>query len=375
MRSHSRRGLLAVAVVALVLVLAGLMVQWKKPYGISVEHPLGHRDDTRGHAADNGSGTSLATVTRRSLSSRNTLNGTLGYAGSYSVVNHMRGTVTWLPGVGRVVRQGDVLYRVDGAPVTLLYGTTPAYRDLARGAKASDVTGADVQELNHALSVLGYGYGIDLDPSSDQFSWATEVAVKRLQDDLGVTVTGRLALGQVVFLPTAARVTTVPATLGATAMASGTVLTATSTKRHVVVHLDTTQRSEVKVGDKVSITLPDNHTTPGRVTSIGKVATSTKSGSTVTVHIAPDHPGATGRLDKASVQATITTVTAKNALVVPVESLLALAGGGYAVEVVPPTGTHQLVPVTLGAFDEDADLVQVTGAGLHTGQHVVVPAT
>lgn len=362
-------------VVVLVLAAAVLVVQWTQPYGISVTHPLGQRKNASGGAPSNASDTSLATVTRRTLSSRNTLNGTLGYAGSYSVVNHARGTLTWLPGVGRVVRQGQVLYRVNGAPVVLLYGKSPAYRDLARGAKASDVTGNDVRELNHALSALGYGYDIDLDPSSDEFTSATAIAVKRLQDDLGLNETGKLTLGQVVFLPTAARITAVPTTLGATAMDGGTVLTATSTKRQVVVHLDTTEQSEVKVGDKVTITLPNNHTTPGRVTSVGKVAASSKTGSTVTVRIAPTHPGATGSLDKASVQATITTVTAKDALVVPVEALLALAGGGYAVELVPPTGAHKLIPVILGAFDDDAGLVQITGSGLRTGQHVVVPAT
>jgi hypothetical protein len=32
------------------------------------------------------------------------------------------------------------------------------------------------------------------------------------------------------------------------------------------------------------------------------------------------------------------------------------------------------VPVTPGLFDDAAGLVQVTGAGLAAGQHVVVPA-
>ena len=50
------------------------------------------------------------------------------------------------------------------------------------------------------------------------------------------------------------------------------------------------------------------------------------------------------------------------------------AGGGYAVEVVEPGGTHKLVLVTTGLFDDAAGTVQVTGTGLHAGQHVVVPA-
>jgi multidrug efflux pump subunit AcrA (membrane-fusion protein) len=73
------------------------------------------------------------------------------------------------------------------------------------------------------------------------------------------------------------------------------------------------------------------------------------------------------------VTVTITTAAANNALVVPVDALLAQARGGYAVEVVDPTGVHRLVAVSLGLFDDADGLVQVTGSGLRAGQHVVVP--
>jgi hypothetical protein len=55
--------------------------------------------------------------------------------------------------------------------------------------------------------------------------------------------------------------------------------------------------------------------------------------------------------------------------------LLALAGGGYAVEAVDAAGQHRLVAVDLGLFDDADGLVQVTGAGLTAGQQVVVPST
>jgi hypothetical protein len=61
-------------------------------------------------------------------------------------------------------------------------------------------------------------------------------------------------------------------------------------------------------------------------------------------------------------------------LIVPVGALVSLAGGGYAVEVVKPGGTHELIPVTLGLFDDAAGTVEVGGTGLQAGQHVVVPA-
>ena len=71
----------------------------------------------------------------------------------------------------------------------------------------------------------------------------------------------------------------------------------------------------------------------------------------------------------------ISTGSVENALVVPVNTLLALAGGGYAVEVVNTAGVHRLVPITLGLFDDAEGLVQVSGSGVRAGQRVVVPAS
>jgi hypothetical protein len=316
-------------------------------------------------------------VTRRTLSARSSVNGTLGFAGDYTVLGQGHGTITALPAVGQVIGQGQVLYRVDGQPVVLLYGSTPAYRTLAEGAKASDLTGTDVAQLNRDLVALGYASSDDLDPSSDEFGWATKAAIKEMQDDLGIEQTGELDLGQVVFLPTAARVTSVSATLGG--QAGGPVLKATSTTREVTVELDAAQQSQVKVGDKVTITLPNGRSTPGRVTAVGKVATTPAQGSdsapTVEVDITPTAPAATGTLDKAPVQVAITTGTVHNVLAAPVNALLALAGGGYGVEVVAADGVHRLVPVQLGLFDDTAGLAQVTGTGLAAGQRVVVPAS
>src|SRR5215467_1335399 len=126
--------------------------------------------------------------------------------------------------------------------------------------------------------------------------------MERLQGALRVMANGQLALGDAVFLPSAARVTTVAATLGGPA--GGPILTATSTTRQVKVDLDASRQSEVKAGDQVTITLPNKQTTPGRVTSVGNVAT-TPSGSngsnsppTVAVTIRPTDPAATGSLDQ-----------------------------------------------------------------------------
>jgi hypothetical protein len=377
-----RRRLVACAVAVVMLVGAGAYLERTNPDGISFSNPRGIPRHKSTGVQDNGAATSTASVTRRSLSETMPVNGTLGYAGDYTVLGQLHGTITALPPAGQVVHQAQVLYRVDGNPVVLLYGSTPAYRTLAEGATAAEVTGADVAQLNHDLVALGYADRSDTDPAWDEFSWVTKAAIEKLQELLGVDQTGELDLGQVVFLPTAARVTAVSATLGGPA--SGPIVRATSTTRQVSVDLDASQQTEVKTGDDVTITLPDNSTTPGVVSSVGTVAsTPSASGSggpgtstpTVTVHIRPTRPADTGRLDQAPVQVAITTATVRNVLVVPVNALLALAGGGYAVEVANAAGTHRLVSVSPGLFDNASELVQVTGTGLAAGQRVVVPAS
>jgi hypothetical protein len=289
-----------------------------------------------------------------------------------------------------VVVQGQPLYSVSLTPVVLLYGSTPASRTLSEG-----VSGADVQQLNADLVSLGDASKTDLDPSSDYFSAATTAGVEKLQSNLAITQTGSLTLGQVVFVPTATRVTSVSATLGAPAQPGATVLQATSTTRAVIAQLDADQQSEVTVGDKVAITLPNNQTTPGVVSKVGTVATTPSSGGsssaassgggssgsssgsggtpTIEVDITPSDPAATGALDQAPVTVTITTATVNDALVVPVDALLALSAGRFAVEVVGVAGVHHLVPVTLGLFDDADGLVQVTASGLSAGDSVVVP--
>ena len=153
------------------------------------------------------------------------------------------------------------------SPVVLLQGSTPAYRTLSEGA-----TGPDVAELNRDLVALGYATRAQLSRTSAAFGAATTTAVRKLQAALGATQTGALALGQAVFEPTAVRVTSVSAQLGGRTQPGQTVMLATSTARQVQVALGASQQTEVAVGDKVTITLPNNQTTPGVVSSVGTVA-------------------------------------------------------------------------------------------------------
>jgi hypothetical protein len=224
------------------------------------------------------------------------------------------------------------------------------------------------------------------------------VAVEKLQAAIGGPRTGILSLGQALFEPVAVRVTSVPAQPGGSAQPGETVLQGTSTTRQVQVALDASQQTSTAVGNKVSITLPNNRTTTGVVSSVATVAScpsssgaggsgsaSTTAGTdtcasgstpTITVDVAPSNLRATDTWDQAPVQVGITTDTVPGALVVPVTALLAQAGGGYAVEIAAAgANNNHLVPVSLGLFDDADGLVQVTGPGLAAGQEVVAPST
>jgi hypothetical protein len=371
---HPHRRRRAVSIASLILVLVAVAV-------IVVAKPFSGSSGPVGGVADNADPTSIATVSLQDITSQTEVSATLGYSGTDTVVNQAQGTVTWLPSLGQVISDGQVLYDINGAPVVLLYGGTPAYRSLSEGATASAVSGPDVEELNYDLVAMGYLTSAEVGSDPSGFTSWTKIAVEKLQAALGVTQNGTLALGQVVFMPTEVRVTGLGTNtvVGGAAQPGAEILTGTSTGRVVTIDLDADQQGELANGDKVTITLPDGQTTPGTVTSVGTVAT-TPSGNgtggsspTITVLVTPDDPAATGNLDQAPVQVSITTGSAKDALVVPVDALLALAGGGYGLEVVSPKGAHSYEPVSLGLFDDAAGVVQVSGRGVTPGQRIVVP--
>jgi multidrug efflux pump subunit AcrA (membrane-fusion protein) len=308
-------------------------------------------------------------VTREDIAATTPVNATLGYAGSYTVTGRGGGTLTWLPSAGQVISQGQALYKTgNGSPVVLLYGSVPGWRTLDEG-----VTGQDVAQLNQDLVALGDADSAEISVLGwDYFSGETQAGVEKLQSALGVSPSGSLSLGQVVFEPGALRVSQVTGSLGGPA--SGPVLAATSDRHVVTIPLDAAMQSQVTAGDAVTVTLPDGSSTPGTVSSVGGVASRSGSNATIPVTVTLTDPRAAGTLDQAPVTVNITTASAKNALVVPVGALLAQAPGGYDVEVAGPGNTRRYVPVTTGIFDDADGLVQVTGA-LTPGEQVVVPAT
>jgi hypothetical protein len=316
---------------------------------------------------------STATVERRDLVQHETLDGTLGYADEQPLYAKGSGTVTRLRGPGTVVERGQALLWVDGKPVTLMYGDVPMWRPL----DASSEDGRDIRQLEWNLVALGYDPNRDLEIDR-QWDWATTAAVKRWQEDRGLEETGAVGLGDIVFLPGPRRVGQLATTAGAALQPGSEVMDTTSTRRVVTVNLEVSQQSLVHEGDAVTVELPNGRTLDGTVESISSVAeaqTDPESGQetdpTIPVEIQLAPGAKTGGLDETPVDVSVAKDTAKGVLTVPVSALLALAEGGYAVEVVDANGSTQLVRVEPGMYADS--LVEITGEGIEAGMQVVVP--
>jgi peptidoglycan hydrolase-like protein with peptidoglycan-binding domain len=317
--------------------------------------------------------TGSVTVSRTDLSTTSIVSGTLGYTGTYRAYNVMNGTVTWLPQPGQLISRGDPVFAVDNKPVRLFYGAKPAWRSLSAGV----TDGPDVRALERNLEALGYAGGLTVD---GHFTHATAAALRRWQRATHQPVTGRLDLGAVTFQPGRMRVTALGAQVGAPAGGGGPLVTGTSTTVAVTLAIPVTDSHAVHPDDAVTVIMPAGQSVPGRVTRLSTVATAPNQddpgrgsqlptiGATVT--LAREVAG--GGLDQAPVEVHVTDASVKNALVVPITALVALAGGGYGLYLLDG-GARRLVGVTTGLFSDTQ--VEVKGNDLREGSKVEVPAS
>jgi len=298
-----------------------------------------------------------AAVVRTNLVTTTLTGGTLGYAPARPMVNLVTGIYTWLPRPGTRVRAGGVLYRVDDTPVVLMAGAVPAWRPFGIGM----TDGPDVRQLQAGLIAGHFAGGLFTTPTG-HYDLATADAVERWQTARGLTVTGSIPLGQVVFLPTAILAGAMNVAAGEAASAGQRPYQVTTSQRTVTVPLNPTL-PPAAVGEAVSIVLPSQATVPGTITAVSALS-STSGQLTVTPS------GATGMGTNVQVQVSLAVQSARGVLAVPVSALLALAGGGYGLEVVTPSGAHRLTGVTAGLFASGQ--VQVSGPGIAAGTKVVV---
>jgi peptidoglycan hydrolase-like protein with peptidoglycan-binding domain len=327
--------------------------------------------------------TSSSAVVRTDLVATTQQAGMLQYPPASPVVNQTRGAAfTALPEPGDVLMRDSSAYEVDGVAVPLFLGTRPMWRDLRVGV----TPGADVAELNANLVALGFtDHGrIVVD---DHFTGRTDAALRAWQRAHSMVPTGVLHVGDVVYAPAGFRVAARDVAVGSAPEPGMPVLETSATTRAVVVALPVAQQYLVRPGDDVTVTLPDGRTTTdGTVYAIATNAAqhataqgsqppgpnANNEGVTVDVTIVLRDLRAAGTYDQAPVVVNIATDRARNVLAVPVNALVALSEGGYAVAVIDGAHSH-LVAVQTGMFSNA--LVEVRGAGLAPGQRVEVPAS
>jgi hypothetical protein len=343
--------------------------------------------------------TRTATVTRRDLIQRESVDGTLGYANPITISasggasatsastaasgggaagsgssssGSTASTITSIAPEGSIVTLGQRLFAINGEPTILLAGSTPMYRQLS----TSSTAGPDILQLEADLTLLGYSPGT----VDDTYTSATAAAVRAWETNLGrSSPDGVVALGEVVFEPGPVRIGAHAVEVGETVASGGAVMGITGTSHVVTVSLDATQQNLVKPFDQTVITFPDGSSANAVIAGVGKVATSTSSSTgtagaatataTIPVTIVFPADAKVPDLDQAPVTVGITTEAQRNALSVPVTALLALSEGGYGVEVVGRSGSTTITAVQVGVYA--GSYVQVSGNGIVEGTKVV----
>jgi peptidoglycan hydrolase-like protein with peptidoglycan-binding domain len=229
--------------------------------------------------------------------------------------------------------------------------------------------GADVEQLEAALARLGYDPG----PIDGVYTTATQAAVLAWQESVGADTDGVVDLGEVVFRPGPIRISENALTVGDTVAGGAPVLGASSDQVQVTVALPADEQGLLAVDDRVTVILPDGTEAGGTVTFVDTVATRNTQSMEVTfkVIVALDDVSVAAGLDQAPVDVEVVTDFRAGVLAVPVTALLALAEGGYAVEVDDGAGGTFLVAVDPGMYADN--LVEVTAGGLQPGDRVVVP--
>ena len=324
---------------------------------------------------------STTEVAGKDMSTSESLPGRLGFGAVRPVLGARDGIVTWLPRPGATLGRGDQVYRADDQAVPLFFGGMPLYRTLSEPG----TVGRDVRIIANNLRALGYSIGRQpakvavpaVSPSAPApppvvvgrgesvYTPALIDAVKRWQRAERLPVTGRIGAADVVVLPGAVRVGSVSVQLGAAA--SGPLLQVSTTAKVITVAAESGQAAAIEAGDRVTITMPDDRTVPGQVSAVGPTTPPPGSDEPpgFTVAITVDDPKAIAKLSSADVQVEFVAETHRDVLAVPVDALLALAEGGYALQ----AEDGRLLAVKTGIYAKG--YVEISGSGVTAGLRVV----
>ncbi len=292
----------------------------------------------------------------------------ISFGDSWTVTTAAAGTITSQNLIGTIVGFGETLIRIDDKPLFLAQGAMPMYRELFKvdtrqrdlnGKRLELLTGLDVGQLQSFL--LDGGFDADGKLEADGiFGDSTVKAVKAWQEAVGLPITGRVDSAQIVFAPDPVRIAS-DSRVGAGFLG----LEVNNAESSVLIDTSNRDRGALPVGSSVRVTPTNATTLVGVVDDQEQV--SGADGSLVwrtTITVDEALPG-----DTSTATVVVTETLAEDVLIVPVGALLALAEGGFAVEVPTQTGTN-LVRVEVGeVLDGQAEI----SGDVAVGDQIVMP--
>ena len=291
-------------------------------------------------------GRTTAPVERGDLATEREFRATVSFGDTWTLTTDLEGTITQAHALGTIVGFGETLLRVDDRPLYLGKGSMPMFRRLEKldtrlrdenGDRLQLLNGFDVAQLQYFLLEAGHGADGELEVDAT-FGSSTEKAVKGWQKAVGLSESGAVGNGELVFAADPVRVATT--TRVGDRFES---LDVNNALPAVLVDTSNRDRSAFTVGGPVAIELADQTSLAGRVDKQEQVTAA--DGSTVwrtTISTNDALPG-----DASTATVTVLTVVADDVLHVPVGALLALAEGGFAVEL-DQGPTTKLVGVDVG---------------------------
>jgi hypothetical protein len=365
-----------------------------------------------------------ATVHRADLIETQRYSGRLSYPSRGIVHLSGPGTVTSLPHAGQILTESASVAGVDDQPIGVLFGTTPLYRtlgsantssaqlaarvaqanllsaqatlsqtiqspDAGRGGSDAGATGSearaarvaqaqvgvdeardrllgaqralqqaqapqrgtDVALVAGAMTALGYYRGF-----TDSWNAALQDAVRQWQDNVGAASSGQINPDDVLVVKGASRVSRVQGAVGNPP--STVTISLSSLSRVATFQLGNGVPAALARGRRVTLSAGGDATT-GRVTSVNA------SRQSAIVQVAFDQSSRLAHIGSTRVSMSVTTADQRNVLAVPTQALLALASGGYALQL--PGG--RLLAVSTGTV-QGGD-IEVSGPGVHEGLRVV----
>ena len=242
------------------------------------------------------------------------------------------------------------------------------------GIDASEALAIETAQKAYDDALEAYNEGVDQE--------AELAKAKEELEDLELTAKSE------TFSPTNAYASTTPLIVGSyinkvggAVTINGQIYNSSSDGIEVLFWLPAADQDTVTLGESVEIELPTDERIDTSIKFIDQVVTETQSGNFIQVKLDVLKPEEIDVYDQAPVKVFITTEVSQDVLYVPVNALIALAEGGYAVEIYNGDPEIEVfsgesgvdttyVGVEIGVFTDG--YVEIIG-NISEGQLVIVP--